>query len=172
MLFAESQVDAVIDWWKDKGLTELTVSGEALVIPVFSKLLGLITCEGSGLSQSATQLWPSIFARLFCSLEDWFRKRWGRSARAWSHHVRQGVRHCAMRCECFWAKRRHCALWLEPRRCMGSMCDCTLWQQDCNETAQQLCMRRCGARWVCCLHLSVDCQEIKFPASEMTSLNN
>ena len=32
-------------------------------------------CTGSGLSQSTTQLWPSIFAGLFCSLEDWFRKR-------------------------------------------------------------------------------------------------
>ena len=51
-------------------IRELTVSGEVLVIPVFSKLLGLVTCEGSGLSQSATQLWPSIFAGLCCSLED------------------------------------------------------------------------------------------------------
>ena len=34
-------------------------------------------------------------------------------------------------------------------RCVGSMCDCTLWQQDCNEAAQQLCMRKCGAREVC-----------------------
>ena len=34
------------------------------------------------------------------------------------HQVRQGVRHCAMRCECFWAKRRQCASWLEPCKCM------------------------------------------------------
>ena len=40
---AESQVDAMIDWWKNKGLTrknlefsELTVSCEVLVVPVFN----------------------------------------------------------------------------------------------------------------------------------------
>ena len=37
--------------------SELTVSGEVLVIVVFSKLLGRRSSQG------------------FCSLEDWFRKR-------------------------------------------------------------------------------------------------
>ena len=32
-------------------------------------------------------------------------------------------------------------------------------------------MRECGARLVCLSTPPVDCQEIKFPASEMTSLN-
>ena len=55
----------MIGWWKDKDLTrkihvfsELLVFGEMSVILVFSKLLGLITCEGPGFSQSATQTWP------------------------------------------------------------------------------------------------------------------
>ena len=39
------------------------------------------------------------------------------------------------------------------------------------ETVQQLCMRKCAARLVCLSALPVDCQEIEFPASEMTSLN-
>ena len=47
---------------QSENISELTVSGEVLVILVFSKLLGLITCKGSGLSQSATQLWPQISA--------------------------------------------------------------------------------------------------------------
>ena len=73
MLSAVSYADAM----KDKGLTrkilvfnDLTVSGEVHVVPVFSKLLGLITCKVWLFRQSATQLWPSIFAGLFCSLED------------------------------------------------------------------------------------------------------
>ena len=51
MLSGESQVDALIDWLKDKGLTRkssclVTVSGEVPVIPVFSKQVWLITCIG------------------------------------------------------------------------------------------------------------------------------
>ena len=38
--------------------SELPVFGEVLVILVFSKPFGLITCKGSGLSNSATQQWP------------------------------------------------------------------------------------------------------------------
>ena len=52
MLSAESQVDVVIDWWKDKGLTrkslvfsELIVSGKVPVILLFSNPVGLITCK-------------------------------------------------------------------------------------------------------------------------------
>ena len=37
---------------------KLLVFGEMPVSLIFSKLLGLITCKGSGLSQSATQMWP------------------------------------------------------------------------------------------------------------------
>ena len=44
----------------------------------------------------------------------------------------------------FLGERRQCASWLEPCRCIGSMCDCTLWQQDCNKT--ELCMTKSGAR--------------------------
>ena len=98
MLSAELQVDAMIDWWKDKGLTrkssssrDLTVCGEVPVIPVFNNLVGLTTCERSGLSQSATQLWPSIFAGLFRMLEDWLGKKVRKEfARAWCQ-VLQGV---------------------------------------------------------------------------------
>ena len=41
-----------------------------------------------------------------------------------------------------------------------------------NKTAQQLCMRTEVRGRCVCLHTPVDCEEIKFPASEMTSLNN
>ena len=58
--------------------SELTVSGEVLVILVSSKLLGLITCKRSGLSQSATQLWPSIFAG-FVLAEGLVQEKRGRS---------------------------------------------------------------------------------------------
>ena len=43
---------------------------EVLVIPVFTKMLGLKTCQVWLFHLSVTQLWPSIFAGLFCSLED------------------------------------------------------------------------------------------------------
>ena len=39
-------------------------------ILVFSKLLGLVTCEESGLSLSATQMWP-LFSAGFVLAERW-----------------------------------------------------------------------------------------------------
>ena len=65
----------MIDRWKDKGLTSkswcsVNVSNEVPVIPVFSKLVGLIACKGWQFSQGATLLWPLIFGGLFSSLED------------------------------------------------------------------------------------------------------
>ena len=47
--------------------SKLLVFGEMPVILVFSKLLGLVTCEGLGLSQSATQMRRS--PRGVCSLK-------------------------------------------------------------------------------------------------------
>ena len=54
--------------------------------------------------------------------------------------------HCAMRCECFWAKRRQRASWLEPCKCMRSMCDCTLWQQVKTSLWHNCAWEKCGAR--------------------------
>ena len=54
MLSAESQVDAMIDWWKDKGLTR-------------NNPVRLTTCK--------EVVWPWILAGLFRMLEDWFGKR-------------------------------------------------------------------------------------------------
>ena len=63
-----------------------------------------------------------------CKKQRWIAQHTFRRRRR-CHQVWQGVRHCAMSCECFWAKRRLFALWHEPCKCMVSMCDCTLWQQ-------------------------------------------
>ena len=52
----------------------LLVSGEVHVILVFSKLLGLTTCEGSGLCQSATQMCRGP-PQDFCSLRGGCRTR-------------------------------------------------------------------------------------------------
>ena len=136
----------------------------AASLPLNKIILGCVwICKGSGLSQSATQLWPSISAGLVLA-EGLVQDKRGRSARAWCHQVWQGVRHCAMRCERFWAKRRQCASWLEPCRCMGSMCDCTLWQHVktslCNNCAWEN-----SARGGCAVYtpsLPVDCQGITF----------
>ena len=76
-------------------------------------------------------------------------KRRGRSARAWCQ-VLQGVRHCAtrMRCECFWAKCRQCASWLEPCRCMEVNVRlytlATRLQRDCATTVHEKMWRAVG----------------------------
>ena len=70
---------------------------------------------------------------------------------------------------CFWGKRSQCASWLEPSKCMGSnVCLYTVTtrlQRDCATTVHE-------KMWCAVGVLStppVDSQEIKFPASEMTS---
>ena len=96
------------------------------VISVFSKLFGLITCEGWGLSAG------------FVLAEGKVQDKWGRSARAWRHQVWQSVRHCTMRCECFWTKRRQCASWfLSHAWCVRSVREVSDWM-----TVQQLCMTK------------------------------
>ena len=57
MLSAESLVDAVIDWWKDKGLTRKSSCSVSCLSSAWAH-----TCKRLGLSQSATQLWPWISA--------------------------------------------------------------------------------------------------------------
>ena len=48
----------------------------------------------------------------------------------------------------FWAKRRQGASWLEPCRCMEV--NVRLYTLTTSKkSVQRLCMRKCGARWVC-----------------------
>ena len=106
------------------------------LILIISKLPGLITCKGSGRSQSATQLWPKISAG-FVLAERRIQDKWGRSARARCHQVRCDVRHCAMECDCFGAKTlTMCSVFLEPR-VMREVSAWSQWQDGCTTTVHE-----------------------------------
>ena len=55
--------------------SELTISSEVSVIPVFNNPVGLTTRKRWCFRQGATLLWPLIFAGLFRMLDDCFGKR-------------------------------------------------------------------------------------------------
>ena len=88
----------------------------------------------------------SVMAPLCCGL--WSSKTCSCCCKTASKKNERNVPHCAMKMknECFWAKRKQCASWLEPCKCMKSMCNCTLWQQIKTRLCNKLCMRKCCAR--------------------------
>ena len=72
--------------------SELTVSGEVPVIPVFSKLAGLTTCK-SVVVPSRRHSAVAVDLRRVVLLTG---RRIQEKVRASCRRVRQGVRHCAM----------------------------------------------------------------------------
>ena len=94
----------------------------------------------SWLNQNATQLRLSIFAKLFCSLEDWFKKNKKKCPRVVSSNASECTTLRDEMCV-LGEKRNQCASWPESCNYMDSMCDCTLWQQIKNLCAK-VCMRK------------------------------
>ena len=109
---------------------------------------------------------PLVFAGLFTLLEDCLR----RSAHAW----------CSARFTTLLDKDEVCVfLWRNEDNVLRDLSHANAWKPTVtahshnkrkNKAVQQLCIAKCGARW-CVSTPSVDCHVLKFPASEMTSLN-
>ena len=138
-------------------------------------VVGLITCEGWGSANEPRSSWRR-------SAQGWSSPRRGSeesevgrvSARyRCNAQVSCNVWHCAMRCDDFGQdtiRKASCCAWATR------VCEVNAWRDDC--ILKNNCDNRLGqARWqsaheknVCAAGVSIDCQEIEFPASEMSHL--